>query len=297
LKFSLTDAINKSFSLGTTLKSEKNTEIYCIFYGEVISCSNDPLNQTNLGKYVEVLTKGNYYYNKQNNVFEVRVVYSNLSDIDKDIIPGYQITSRKVIGHAGERSSPLAANDDVMISMYSLERIPYLEFYTKSASNFLLGLNWYYVRNIIFGKTPSPNPFTYEEIDVKNYDFKHADLNKSVRFQYKLDRYPIMDDPDFVNLFMSATMNNLIKLQEDIQYSAINTYKYQSQKIMILWPDTLTDYYKEQNLLGKKMYLYTRVVAQDNDKTLLVVDFSTDKRLEELITLKYLNSNMKCNTD
>ncbi|HBG37054.1 MAG TPA: hypothetical protein DDW88_08325, partial [Treponema sp.] len=175
LEFTLTKEVNDIFSIGATLKTEPNTNVISMYHGKVVDINRDSNNSTNLGKYVEIATIFNYYLSGENKKVEFHMIYSNLSSIAEDIDIGYEINTQKVIGITGEKSSPLMKSDDLMISMYTLSREFYLEYYTSNYSTEMLNLYWYSIVSILYGKIPNPNIFKYEEIDTENIDYNELE--------------------------------------------------------------------------------------------------------------------------
>ena len=286
LNFVLTKEVNDVFQLGVTLDSSNSDSVISMYQGTVVDLSRDSNNSTNLGKYVEIVSEWNYYYLGEEKKVDVHMVYSNLSSIPEDLTVGYKISTQKSIGVAKEKSSPLMKNNDLMISMYTLDREFYLEYYTSQVSNKVLDLHWYSIVNILYRRIPNPNIFLYEEINTSKTDFETLDLNKRIRFHYLLSEYPSIQDSAFVKLYMSAVLSGLIPNYQNQNYSYVGYIKDSKTKILLLWPEAVVNNYKAKNLQGKEIYLFGRKVAQNEDGILIVIDLSSDLSPEDIIKLQ-----------
>lgn len=286
LDFVLTKEVNDIFQLGVTLDSSNSDSIISMYNGTVVDLNRESNNPTNLGKYVEVVSQFTYYYLGEEQKVDIHMVYSNLSYISEENSVGYKIETPTSIGAAKQKSSPLMKNNDLMISMYTLNKEFYLEYYTSQASNKVLDLYWYSIMNILYRRIPNPDIFQYEEIDISKTDFESLNINKRVRFNYLLSEYPSIQDSDFVKLYMSAALSGLIPNYQNQNYSYVGYIKNSKSKIMLLWPENVVKNYKEKNLKGKEIYLFGRKVAQNEDGILIVLDLSSDLSPEDIMKLQ-----------
>lgn len=286
LNFVLTKEVNDIFQIGVTLDSSNSDSVISMYKGTVVDLNRESNNSTNLGKYVEVVTEFNYFYLGEEKKVDVHMVYSNLSYIPEEISVGYKIETQTSIGVAKKRSSPLMKNNDLMISMYTLDREFYLEYYTSQVSNKVLDLHWYSIVNVLYRRIPNPDIFQYEEINTEKINFESLEINKRIRFYYKLEEYPSIQDPVYVKLFMSAALVGLIPNYQNRNYSYVEYIKKSNSKILLLWPEAVVNDYKEKKLKGKEIYLFGRKVAQNDDGILIVLDLSSDLSPEEIIKLQ-----------
>lgn len=283
LNFILTKEVNDIFSIGVTLETPKNSNTISMYHGKIVDLNRNDDNPTNLGKYVEVVSKFDYYFEGAMKSVDAHMIYSNLTSIPENVNIGDEITTQKTIGIAGEKSSPLMNTNDVMISMYTLHKEFYLEYYTSNYSEHVSGLYWYSIVNVLYRRIPNPNIFNYEEIDIQNTNFEELSINKAVRFRYVLTDYPKIQDPDYLKLYISAVLSGLIPDYQNLNYSFVGYIKNSQNKIMLLWPEKLVERYKEKELQGKEIYLFVRKVAQNESGILFVTDLSSDISPEEFV--------------
>jgi hypothetical protein len=117
----------KNLQHGISKRLDDNSPVFGTVMSRVVNMSNDPKDNRNFGRYVEMT----FFYNENGNAIEVHIIYSNLKKINASI--GDVVTSRDIVGYSGGGGTNIHKNNDLYIYIYTTENCQTLKNLTKSS--------------------------------------------------------------------------------------------------------------------------------------------------------------------
>ncbi len=277
--FILTEGTGPDFPVGVQFAAKDGDEVWNYLLGTVSRCSDDPGNITNLGKFVEIEAPFRYYWKGDYRTVNIYLVYANLGEIPDRFFPGYIIRQEDLsapVGKAGTGTSPVFRGPDVLFAVYTKKPDVFAEYITSSSGVSRLGVYWYSPMNFVNGWLPVPNLLFYKDISFSDYDFfsSRGAEDTWLRFAYTLDSYPDTQNTDFIMLYMNAVLAGKIPDYDTMNYFYSLSEERDDGKVILLFPEKLVEVYRQNRFLKSEIYLFARIVAENDTELLLVVDNS-----------------------
>jgi hypothetical protein len=127
----------RQFGRGVGIGVNVNTRVNAVNMSTVVNLSNDPMDERNFGRYIEMV----HYLQENEKIIYVYIVYSNLKTISVEI--GDILLPGELIGYSGGEGTIIHNTNDFFIYVYTREDSQNLRVSTNNAFLFEDGIYWW----------------------------------------------------------------------------------------------------------------------------------------------------------